>query len=60
MLPNTMATQPENDRPDGVVVHTVFLGKIPEKGIASWMIALAIILGILILLLIILALVKVN
>jgi RsiW-degrading membrane proteinase PrsW (M82 family) len=59
MLPNAMATQPSNDRPDGFVIHTVFLGKIPEKGTPWWMIMLAIILGLLILLLIIVALIKV-
>lgn len=60
MLPNSMATQPSNDRPDGFVIHTVFLGKIPEKGTPWWMIMLAIILGLLILLLIIVALIKVR
>ncbi|CAB3366718.1 Hypothetical predicted protein [Cloeon dipterum] len=60
LLPDSMATQPENDRPDSHVIHTVFMGKIQEKGIPSWMIALAIILGILILLLIVLALVKLG
>jgi hypothetical protein len=60
MLPDAMATQPANDRPDGFVIHTVFLGKIPEKGTPWWMIMLAIILGLLILLLIIVALIKVR
>jgi hypothetical protein len=47
-------------RPDEIAIHTLFLGKIPDGKIQSWIIALAIALGILILLFIVLALVKVR
>lgn len=47
-------------RPDDVAVHTIFLGKLPEGKVQSWILILAIVVGILILLLIILALVKVG
>ncbi|XP_059474433.1 integrin alpha-PS4-like [Neocloeon triangulifer] len=60
LVEGSRATQPADDRPDGHVVHTLFLGTIPDKGVPTWMIALAIILGVLILLLIILALVKLG
>jgi hypothetical protein len=47
-------------RPDGVTVHTIFHGKIPEGTVATWIIVLAIISGVLILLLITMALHKVR
>ncbi|KDR08411.1 Integrin alpha-PS3 [Zootermopsis nevadensis] len=47
-------------KPDGVTVHTVFHGKIPEGSIATWIIVLAIICGILILFFIAMALHKVR
>jgi hypothetical protein len=41
-------------------VHTVFHGKIPERSVATWIILLAVICGIVILFLIAMALEKVR
>ncbi|KAF4530203.1 hypothetical protein B566_EDAN018321 [Ephemera danica] len=57
-LPSSI--QSDVHRPDEVIIHTMFLGKLPEGKVHSWMLVLAILLGILILLLIILALCKMG
>ncbi|XP_069681839.1 integrin alpha-PS4-like [Periplaneta americana] len=54
------SAQPENHKPDGVTVLSMFLGKAPEVSVASWIIAVAVICGILILFLIAMALHKMG
>jgi RsiW-degrading membrane proteinase PrsW (M82 family) len=48
------------NRPDYVNVHTRFIGRIPESNVATWIVVLSIICGILILFLIAMALYKVK
>ncbi|XP_023711534.1 integrin alpha-9 isoform X2 [Cryptotermes secundus] len=54
------ALQPQGHKPDYADVHTRFLGTIPEGSVATWIIVLAVICGILILLLIATALHKIG
>jgi len=56
----TGSVQYEDDKPDGVTVHTMFHGNIPEGTVATWIIVLAIMAGVLILFLITMALHKMG